>query len=339
MSDNGSFLFKNVVLGFGDYDDQDELLHPKMNGPLVDDAVTETQYFGFSVPDERIHGFTYLWHHPNLKTISGGVSGWQGFKSHHLAAEMYDQRMFMSDARVSGNGNVDHFKMDNGYQVDIIEPFKKMRIQYEDAGRKNALDVTYTAVHAPAMLLSRKHFEQTVKTKGSVTLRGKTYAIDGYNIRDRSWGEVRREDAVKFPPLVWLTGAFNDQFSFNCVLTDDPERMPDWAGLYDIKKEETLRGGWIYLDGQYSRIVKSSQLTKRDPVTLQPLSHDLEVVDDKGQRFALKGTVVSSCPSGYWPNCCIFIALVRWECKGLVGWGDSQEAQWTDYVHAMHARR
>lgn len=336
MSDNTSFVLANVAMGFGEYDSSDELLHPATNGPLKDYAVTETQYFGFSVPEERIHGLGYFWHHPNLGTISGGISAWQGMKTHHLAAELYDQRMFMSDKIVALG--IDHYKSDVGYQVDVLEPFKRMRVQYRDDSRGNAVDVTYTALAPPAMLANRKHFEQPMKTQGSITLRGRSYAINGFNVRDRSWGEVRSEAPVRMPPIVWLTGVFSEDFSFNCLLMDDPDRSPEWAGLYDIKHEQALRGGWIRVGDRYTRVVKASKVTKRDPDTLHPLVHELEVVDESGQSFEIRGKVVSSCASGYWPNVHIPVGLVRWECNSQTGWGDSQECQWTDFVQGMKSR-
>lgn len=336
MSENSSFVLANLAMGFGDYDDADELLHPAMNAPVTHYACTETQYFGFSVPEERIHGLGYFWHHPRLGVISGGVACWQGIKHKHLAAELYDMRMFMSDSPVKDG--LRHYKTDVGYQVDVDDPFKAMRLQYRDEKRNNALDIRYTALAAPAMLPSRKHFEQPMKTAGSITLNGKTYPVSGYNVRDRSWGEARTEEAMPVPPVVWLTGVFNDEFSFNALLMDDPTRSPDWASIYDIKPEQALRGGWIRHEGRYSRIVKASQVTKRDPVFLHPVAHEVDVEDEHGRRYELRGTILASCPAGYWPNANIYVALVKWECLGLTGWGDSQECQWTDFVRGMLGR-
>lgn len=336
MTENTSFVLAHLAMGFGDYDADDEQLHPAMNAPVAHYANTETQYFGFSVPEACIHGLGYFWHHPKLGVISGGVTAFQGIKHKHLAAELYDQRMFMSDKPVSDG--LLHYRTDVGYEVEVEAPFETMRLRYRDETRDNALDISYTALAPPAMLANRKHFEQPMRTSGSITLRGKTYAVNGYNVRDRSWGEARTEEPMKVPPVVWLTGVFDDDFSFNALLMDDPTRSPEWAGLYDIPAEQALRGGWIRHNGEYTRIVRASQVTRRDPTHLHPLSHELELIDERGERYELQGTVVASCPAGYWPNANIYVGLVRWECRGRLGWGDSQECQWTDFVHAMASR-
>ena len=342
MSQNTSFILAKPQLGFGDYGPEDELLHPAMNAEVSSDGATETQYFGFNVPEAGVHGYGYFWHHPNLKTVTGGVHAWQGIKTHHLASELYDIRAYQSDNIITGN--IDHYEMPCSYKVEVIEPFEKMRIQYRDEARENALDISYTAVNKPAMLPNRKHFEQLMKTRGSITLRGKTYTVDGYNIRDRSWGEARPEEPVAAPPAVWLTGAFRDDFSFNCMVTDHPKTSPDWEGIYNIPEAAVLKGGWIDLGGEMTRIVKAVKKTQRDPITLAPVSHSLEIHDEKSRSFHLEGTIIASSPSGFWANCKIDVALTRWVCNGpgvsnAIGWGDSQEAQWTDFVYGLHKER
>ncbi|MET0985585.1 MAG: hypothetical protein ABW034_09285, partial [Steroidobacteraceae bacterium] len=148
MSENSTFLLHNAGLGFGAYDADDELLHPQMNAAITDEALTETQYFGFSVPQERIHGLTYFWHHARLTTMTGGAMVWRGIKNHHLACELYDMRLFMSDKRIATN--IDHLQLPCSYQVDVIEPFRKMRLQYEDKARNNAFDIVFSAIAPPA---------------------------------------------------------------------------------------------------------------------------------------------------------------------------------------------
>lgn len=338
MTDSSSFILNNAGLGFGDYGPEDELLHPEMNAEVAADGATETQYFGFNVPEENIYGLGYFWHHPNLGTVTGGVQAWQGTKRHHLASEIYDMRAYQSDEIVKGN--IDHHSMPCGYKVDVITPFEKIQVSYEDTSRDNAFDITYTAVTPPAMLPNRKHFEQVMKTQGSVTLRGNTYTIDGYNVRDRTWAEVRPEEPVAFPPAVWLTGVFSDDFAFNCMVTDHPEKSPEWQDIYTIPDAAALKGGWLYRQGQFTRIVRAVKISQRDPLSLAALAHELEIEDENGAVYQLQGTVTASSPNGFWSNCKIDLGLTRWQCSGpgvenAVGWGDTQECQWTDFVYAQ----
>ena len=33
-------------------------------------------------------------------------------------------------------------------------------------------------------------------------------------VRDRSWGKLRNEGHLPVPPMVWMTGVFNENFYF-----------------------------------------------------------------------------------------------------------------------------
>ena len=59
--------------GFGTAGPEDELLHPESFRDVKDDSATETQYFGFSIPEQRIHATCQLWHHPDLHVVTGGL--------------------------------------------------------------------------------------------------------------------------------------------------------------------------------------------------------------------------------------------------------------------------
>ena len=37
----------------------DDFLHPQLNAAVGADSTTETQYFGFSVPEAKIHAYGY----------------------------------------------------------------------------------------------------------------------------------------------------------------------------------------------------------------------------------------------------------------------------------------
>lgn len=337
MTDSTSFLHSNAPRGFGSYGPEDELLHPEYRAEVTHEALTETQYFGFNVPQESVHGFAYLWFHPNTGNLTGGIAAWRGIKATHLASELYDYRLFLSDKQITGN--IDNCQISNSYSVEVIEPFKRMRIRYEDAARGNAVEIGYTAVSPPAMLPNRKHFEQTMRTKGTLTLRGKTYEVDGFNVRDRSWGEARKEELVASPPIAWLTGVFGEDLSFNCTLTDHPARDPEWQGLYDIAENQVLKGGWIYAQGKFARVVEAAKRTRRDPITLRPMSHELLLIDENGERYELYGSITASAPAGFHANVSNHVGLTRWECRGRVGWGDSQECQFADFVYAMQGGR
>jgi hypothetical protein len=78
---------------FGTMSDADELIHAIP--PDAGFEWTETNMYGFNIPEDNIDCIVYLWHHPVLKVSYGGVTIWQGHKQTHLEAEAHDFRMAM----------------------------------------------------------------------------------------------------------------------------------------------------------------------------------------------------------------------------------------------------
>ena len=325
--------FMNPNFGsFGTYVVEDEGLHPSFKASTGPD-LTETHYFGFSVPEASIHAILYAWHHPNLGAVSGGVNVFQGVKSHAPGAEVSDYRYFMSDKTFIED--FPNYRLDNGYEVQMLEPGRKFRTTFRDDGRNSAFDVTHTAIHDPVVWPGDKHFEQVMKTEGELVLRGKRYAVAGYHVRDRSWGQPRPENPFAVPPHSWMTAVFGDDLAFHLTATDDPARDPIWKNVYpDFDGAQSVKFGWMIIDGQKTMIRSASKLTEYDRQTLMPKHSDILVVDERNKTHRLRATIVAGTPMHYWHNTRIPICLARWEYEGRVGWGDFQDVQYPDFVLA-----
>ena len=319
------------ALRFGNYSDKDELFHPEATIP--GDTLTETWAYMWYIPEENISSMIHIWIHPNLNVVTAGIGVWQGHKNSMISAELMDVPAYASASGL-GDGSDMHFA--NGMHVKIEEPFKKIRITYEDAERGNALDLTVTDFAPPAMRGSENHFDQATYNRGQVTLRGKTYGIDGCGMRDRSWGQLRTEALVAGPPFTWMTGTFEkSKIAWNIAAFDDPSRKPDWHGLFDVKADHVVHDSWLYRDGELSRMENISKITRRDPQTLRPLTHEIEFDDQQGRKYRITGRVTASVPWTGWPNTQAYICLTEWTLDGEIGWGDTQEVQWGDYQLAL----
>jgi len=309
---------------------EDDLLHPDSFKNVSDDSATETQYFGFSIPEENIHALTYTWHHPNLNVVSGGLFVYQGVKPSTVHCEICDWRQFMDDSVLKND--LHDYRLDNGYGVKIIEPMNRFHITYDDAARKNSVDVQVEAVLPAVMFGDGNHFEQTMKVKGELVLRGKKYDVDSYTVRDRSWGKPRQEILMPLPPSTWNVGTFSDDFSFNCAIIDSAKNNPLLTGDLVLPEEDLLTGGWVYRDGKLGRIVKANKKCTRVPHSLETTSVELQFTDEHGREFDMKGTLIASAPIQTWINVMMRVNLMSWECDGQTGYGDLQEAFWGDYL-------
>ncbi|MET0660822.1 MAG: hypothetical protein ABW110_21995, partial [Steroidobacteraceae bacterium] len=260
----------------------------------------------------------------------GGSIVFQGTKRMTLGAELCDMHTYMSDS-VLANG-LKEFKLDNSYHVRVIEPRRQFHISYNDPARQNAFDVTLTAIMPIAMWPSGRHFEQAMKTRGELTLRGKRYKVDGYTVRDRSWGEARSEATAPIPATGWMTGTFGDDFAFNCNAVDHPDLNPLWKGGFDVKPEQTLMAGWVWIGGEVVPIASVRKLTHYDRATLYPTAFEFSVKLANGRTLEFTGKPLAVCPFNPWINVNAPICLTEWRCEGRTGYGEVQDVQWNDFV-------
>lgn len=337
---NTSFFMNAQAAGFGSCTAEDELLHRELNENLTDPALTETQFLGFNVPEADIQSLCYAWAHPTLKTLTGGVWAWQGVKSTALASELFDMRQYL-DFTPFSEGDFDDLCLPNGYRVRCLKPLEKFRISYEDTARRNAFDVTLTAIMPPAVVPSGRHLDQAMRTEGTLLLRGQAYDVRGYTVRDRSWGENRTEDPRAIPPVHWLTGVFDDDFAFHMTGVEHASSDPVWRDLYPVDDTlaKTMNRGWVWAGGELRAVETASVRTRWDPRTCYPLEHEVAITDSSGREYRLNGTVTASNNWSAWSNAFFGISLARWEGEGRTGWGDSQIGAWTDFVHALEGMR
>jgi len=241
----------------------------------------------------------------------------------------------MSDKAIAND--LHEFRFDNGYGVKILEPNKRFHLTYHDAHRNNTVDITFDAVRPAVMWADGNHFEQAMKARGRLVIRGKEHKVDCYHVRDRSWGKPRPETLMPVPPTSWMVCAFNDDFSFNCTVFDQARNNPflEPALASAMPDDKALVGGWVWRDGKVGGLVHADKRVLRDPTTLTSNGIELSFTDEHGRTFNLRGTAVASAPIQPWLNVWMRINLMRWECDGMVGYGDNQEAFWADYIHAL----
>jgi hypothetical protein len=325
-------FFMKQNKGFGQIKPEDDLLHPDSFANVKDDSATETQYFGFSVPEANIHALTYLWWHPNLKIVTGGLFVFQGVKPTTIHAELCDWRTFMNDSALKND--LHEFRLDNGYGVKVLEPLKRFHMTYDDPANENSVNLMIEAVLPAVMFDDGNHFEQTMKVKGELLLRGKSYQVDCFTVRDRSWGKPRPETLMPVPPMSWMVGTFNEDFSFNCTVFDHESGQPERNGEFVMPDDRALSGGWVYRDGTLGRIVKATKRVFRGAGSTITSAIELKFTDEHDRVFDMRATLVAHCPISSWNNVWMAINLMRWECDGLVGYGDSQEAFWGNFLNS-----
>ncbi|GAA0623933.1 hypothetical protein GCM10009547_28810 [Sporichthya brevicatena] len=333
VTDDGSTFYLNVhERSFGQAHPSDDRLHRDANALIPDDPdLVETQYLGFNVPTAGIDAFNYVWAHPNLGTASGGAWAWQGENAGQLHSELFDMRNYLP---ISAVGELDSYILPNGYGVEVVKPLEELRITYEDASRGNAFDVTLSAFMPPAVIANGKHFEQGMRTRGSITLLGEQHTVDGFTIRDRSWGETRPEAPRLAPVVHWMTPVFGEDFAIHAFAVEDPTRKPIWDGLFEFSADRAaeLSRGWVWKDGDLTYLESVTLTAEWDLTRRYPTAYRVDMVDVEDRRWSMTAELVAASNWYLWNNIYTPILLMRFECDGRSGYGDSQIGAWTDVV-------
>ena len=251
---------------------EDDYLHP-----IAADAhysTVETYLCGFNIPAQDINCNIYiLWHHV-LKTVSMHVFVYRGKKNlpHQLAADYFVDQQFMP---VGGGDREFEFAMGScTARMKIVSPLDEMQIDIDDPQKKFALRLNYRAALPPVGRPGGHHFTQLMKTSGSLKLDGRDYTIDGFYMRDRSWGYQRPEQPERTPPYRWMTGWFNEPPDQGRGLIRPP-RGPSqsWDGpAIDLRANTAFVVAWIdtgMLDGEefgpnWDRVIAGDDATGKN---------------------------------------------------------------------------
>jgi hypothetical protein len=321
---------------FGVVRDCDDFLHGE--NPLGASA-TETYYFGFHVMHEAIHGYVYIWVHPNLGVVTAGAMISRGFQATGLAADYCDLRAYLA-AEECVDRATGVMRFPSGLTLTPIRAMEHWHLRLDSPALQTSFDLDARAAQPPVIRSDQKHLDQNMHVCGRLVLRGRTHEVDCFQIRDRSWQNLRLEDPMPVPPYDWLSLTRGAEFSMNLSLFDDLRVLGDAGGQLRAPAK-LLQDGWVTLgagpEAQQRRIVHADKRTLRTPETLMPLRHEVLAVDDHGDRYDLVGESVGGCNWNGWPNMIWRQNLMRWTCNGSVCAGESQEVQWHEVVRLLSA--
>lgn len=320
--------------GFGLLRAEDDFLHFEGTPPGA--SVTETYYFGFHIPEENIHGTIYIWFHPNLGVVTAGTMISRGFQPCSLAADYFNMHAYLAlDEHVDPRSGVLSFP--GGLRLTPVAAMQEWKLELNDASTDTTFDLTATAAMPAAVRADQKHFDQCMRVRGNLKLRGVSYAVDCHEVRDRSWHNARPEDAMPVPPYDWISLSAGPHFAMNLSLFDDLSVLGNANGALHLPPK-LLQDGWVWRDGALLRIVDVSKRTERSADTLLPLRHEIKATDTSGRVYTLAGESVGACNWNGWPNMLWHQCLTRWTCDGEPMWGDTQEVQWHEAVRRLRRR-
>jgi hypothetical protein len=160
---------------------------------------------------------------------------------------------------------------------------------------------------------ARAHFEQHMKVTGSLTIDGETQRIEGFGLRDHSWGPRFWQALHSYE---WLTMNFGEGLgAMVSIVQRDPEG------------KETSRGGVIVRGNEMERIVDAQITAEYEENGLYHKSLTAKIKTEKGAEHTITGRVTGFIPlRNRRENLETFIGegMTEWRLGDQVGYGLSE---------------
>jgi len=266
---------------------EDELMHDTEGASNFN----ESMYFNFYDPGQRLGGFVRLGNRPN-----------EGYAEQTTCLYLPDGRVgfFFQRPKIASN---DRFAA-GGCRFEVVTPFEELRVHY--AGQVVLLDepeqmadprkafannpwaeaslaLSYRGLSPmyggepvgedgkplrdAASDFARGHYEQHVGARGSVRVGDDTWQVDGYGLRDHSWGPRFWQAPWWYR---WLTGNCGEAFGFmlNIIAGRDGERRRSGIifadGAYQTVRHCTIETGWRGDAVYHQSITATARTDERD---------------------------------------------------------------------------
>jgi len=171
----------------------------------------------------------------------------------------------------------------------------------------------------PGEEFAKGHYEQLIAGKGSIRVGDDEWEIDGYGLRDHSWGPRYWQAPWYYR---WLTANFGDKFGF-------------MASRVARRDGDGTRGGFVWEDGKLHLCDSCTVSTEwTDPDSYHATVRATLASSRSGKEWEITGDVRTlvplrnrrQTPDGDWLQTRIGEGLTEWKVEGVdgSGWGLSE---------------
>jgi hypothetical protein len=287
----------------------DDSFHPA----ATDDPLwTETAWFAFAVPERSLAGTIYPMFRPNLGVCALSVFVWDA-SAHEPWRVPYGRSLW-------------HLPMPErdltelslaGLEYTRLAPLSKYRVQYAD-GDRIALDLVYEGLipaHGLGIADGRGHIDQPCRVNGRILLAGEEIAVDGFEMRDRSWNvrDDRRPTRASY--------------SYGIASADDNFLAMGFYAGDDCK----VVAGFLVRDGEQADLVSGTRRVV-ERAHGYPVRVALDATDRLGRRLETEGRTLSRLAQQATPGMFAWMSLIAWDLAGATVHGEDQDVSSPDQL-------
>jgi hypothetical protein len=282
--------------------DDDRFHPPASNDPWW----SETCWFSFAHPEERMSGCFYPLFRPNQGVVSLAVTVWD-----HTAHEPWRVLYHRANWHLPlPRTNLDRLEL-AGLRYEALEPSRRYRVSYQDGDALRA-ELEYEGLmpaHEAGIRDGQGHIDQPCRVRGEITLRGRRIAIDHADMRDRSWS-VRRDDRPTRAAYSYGIASARESFLAMAIAA------PGLGGRGDVQPIVT---GYLVRDGEKSGLVAGTRTIQRDG-DAWPARVSIEARDALGRELRASGTPVNRFANQATPAMFAWMSLTHWDfARGCYG--------------------
>lgn len=300
----------------------------------------ESMYFNMFDPESRIGGWFRLGNRPNEGHAEMSVCL---YLPGGRVAFMYGKPKIPDNKEMNAGG----------MKIEVIEPFKRLRLTYSGkvvvlanpfdmadpakAFKENPVvpcevELDYEGVSPmfggetvkedgspldldPEKSFAKAHYEQHVAAKGCFRVGEERFDVNGFGLRDKSWGP-RYWQAIHW--YRWLPMNFGRDFGMMIsIVTNDEGKQ--------------RQGGMVLKDGKYD-LIKSCTIDSEWDENWYQTALRAHVETESGATYEVEGKVLSliplrnrrQSPDGEELNTRITEGMTEYRCNGMTGYGLSE---------------
>lgn len=267
---------------------------------------TETSWYGFAIPARRLGGMIYPLFRRNLGTCSLGVYVWDD-SAHEPWRVRYGRCLWHLPFP---DGDLDDCRV-GGLTLRCEESLARYCVRYEDDPQL-VIDLSYEALfppHEAGVGDGRGHLDQPCRVRGSLILSGETLAIDGFEMRDRSW---HLRDDMRTTRAGYSYGIARENAFLAMTMGDD--------------EDARVVAGFLWRDGEKCDLAGGTRrVLERHPEHDYPTRVALDLSDRSGRSLSAEGHCVSRLASQATPGMFAWMSLTEWQTSDGSATGQDQD--------------
>ncbi len=266
----------------------------------------ETAWFGFSAPERGLAGTLYPLFRNHLGVCALGVAVWDA-SAYEPWRALYARRLWHVPIP---SGELDDLTI-AGLSIRCLEPLSRYHVRYQD-GDRISIDLEYRGLmvpHAPILSAERGHLDQPCHVQGTLRIGREEIAIDGFEMRDRSWGP---RDDLRRTRASYCYGIHDESQSF-------------LASTMEFDGVERVVMGFLVRDGEKHDIASGTREVLERNRAGFPERVRIEATDQAGRALSVEGRCQSRLAEQATPGMFAWMSLTEWSSSESACHGEDQE--------------